>query len=348
MKRNKLLILSIVTITFIGCGGGGSSDTSSNTATNTSTPTLKTISGSVPGTIIEALCKDGSYYKTTSIQNGTTKHPFELKLPQNVECKIIMTTNENDPNKMAITPLKFKTTNGTGTYLALIDDTNIGYVPLDLNSSGVKPPIEVEVDEQAAKVIELSFDPLDKDKDGIPNIYEDDDNDGKVNKYDEDDDNDGILDSEDSDYQGDKDGDGVEDKYDRDDDNDGIEDQHDKDDKSGDADDEGDNDDNEENKHQNSNSNNNTPTTPISSFTKNDGRLLGSVGCAQCHGTNGNSVTSWDGIAKEGEFATENFSKHPIMQTIADGYKIEEKSVIDNWLSTLSENEKGDNDEDDD
>ncbi len=80
------------------------------------------------------------------------------------------------------------------------------------------------------------------------------------------------------------------------------------------------------------------------SYTPNNGRLLGSVGCAQCHGTNGVSVTSWDSIAGDGEFATENFSNHPIMQTIADGYSVTEKSAIDSWLNSMSEYE---NDNDD-
>ena len=75
------------------------------------------------------------------------------------------------------------------------------------------------------------------------------------------------------------------------------------------------------------------PTT----YTPNDGRLLGSAGCAQCHGTNGYSVTAWDSIAGEGEFATEDFSEHPIMQTIANGYTIEEKHSIDSWLNSLPE-----------
>ena len=80
------------------------------------------------------------------------------------------------------------------------------------------------------------------------------------------------------------------------------------------------------------------------SYTTSDGRLLGSVGCTQCHGTNGVSNTSWDSIAGEGEFASENFRKHPIMQTVADGYNNNEKRVIDSWLNSMPEHENNNDD----
>lgn len=87
-------------------------------------------------------------------------------------------------------------------------------------------------------------------------------------------------------------------------------------------------------------------TTLPSLFQVNEGRLLGSQ-CAQCHGTNGYSVTSWDSIAGDGEFASKNFHDDPIMQAIADGYNSSEKVVIDSWLNSVPESEN-DNDNDDD
>lgn len=63
----------------VGCGGGGGSST---TTSSTTTPLTYSISGTVPGTLIEAYCEDGSFYNTTSTNNGTSKHPFHLKFLQ--------------------------------------------------------------------------------------------------------------------------------------------------------------------------------------------------------------------------------------------------------------------------
>ncbi|WP_457564795.1 c-type cytochrome [Caminibacter sp.] len=76
-------------------------------------------------------------------------------------------------------------------------------------------------------------------------------------------------------------------------------------------------------------------------FVVNDGRFLGAQ-CAQCHGTNGYSVTKWDSIAGEGEFHKKNFDEYPIMDAIASGYTYDEKLTIDNWLNTLPEIEDED------
>lgn len=81
------------------------------------------------------------------------------------------------------------------------------------------------------------------------------------------------------------------------------------------------------------NTNGGTVTLPTQ-YRASSGRILGAQ-CAQCHGTNGVSKTSWDSIAGEGEFASEGFGGHPIMQTIADGYTPTEKQSIDSWLNTL-------------
>jgi len=71
------------------------------------------------------------------------------------------------------------------------------------------------------------------------------------------------------------------------------------------------------------------------SYTANAGRLLGSQ-CAQCHGTNGISVTDWDSIAGEDELASEIFEDdEPIMNAQAHGYTRDEISLIGDWLRTL-------------
>jgi len=78
------------------------------------------------------------------------------------------------------------------------------------------------------------------------------------------------------------------------------------------------------------------PVTVLPDVYKVDaGRLLGSQ-CAQCHGTNGVSVNSWDSIAGEDNLHDEMFEyDEPIMFAQARGYTKEEISLIEEWLMTL-------------
>ncbi|HIP02261.1 MAG TPA: cytochrome c class I [Campylobacterales bacterium] len=82
----------------------------------------------------------------------------------------------------------------------------------------------------------------------------------------------------------------------------------------------------------------NTNSTSVvipTSYTANAGRLLGSQ-CAQCHGTNGISVTDWDSIAGEDELESEIFEDdEPIMNAQAHGYTTDEIALIGDWLRTL-------------
>jgi hypothetical protein len=304
----SMLVASLL----IGCGGGASSSSSASTYS---------ISGTVPGTLIEAFCKDGSYYKIASDDNGTSNHPFKLELPLNIDCKIVMTTNENDSDitKRIVTPIEFSDGTSTSTYINLQDDIEIGYIGLAMSGQGVQSLLNVHVDGDKVKINTFTIDPLDDDKDGIPNVYEDDDKDGKYNKDDDDDDGDGIKDSEDKDYRDDTDGDGIDNDYDSDDDGDGIEDSKD-DDHDGDK--------------------NTTPvdTTLPSTYTQNAGRLLSSQ-CFQCHGTNGVSVNDWDSITGEDILGDEMFDEDPLMDAQADGYTNTEITLMNNWLKTLPSNE---------
>ncbi len=303
-----------------GCGSSGTTDT---TTTTPDTKTMYTVSGTVPGTLIEAFCKDGSYYSVNSIQNGTGQHPFTLTLPADTECKFIMTTNENDPDitKRIVTPVLLQDANITASYFQLKSDTDIGYIPLPTTGAGIQTPVVITVADERVVVTQVAYDPLDKDADNIPNLYEDDDNDGIYNIYDDDDDNDGIKDYEDDDYKYDKDGDGIEDRYDSDDDNDHIRDEED--------------DDSEYYTTPSSDYTGSTPVTLPTSYTPDAGRLLGSQ-CAQCHGTNGISVNDWDSIAGEDDLHDEMFEDdEPIMMTQAKGYTPNEITLIENWLKTL-------------
>lgn len=298
----------------VGCGGGSS--------TTSSTSLTSTISGTVPGTLIEAFCTDGSYYKVKSTDNGTTQHPFEIKIPNTLSCSLVMTTNEDDNATRVITQIGMITPNASGTLFRAVADINLNYIPLkmdysqviDLNGDHVSDDI-LSIDINGTSIVVELENPLDDDGDGILNVYEDDDNDGISNHYDDDDDGDGIYDIYDHDDD-DSDGDGIDNDSDVDDDNDGTHDSE------------------EEEDDDNSTANIVLPTL----YTADAGRLLGSQ-CAQCHGTNGVSVNEWDSIAGEDDLLNEIQDDEPIMHAQALGYTSAEITLIGNWLKTLKTND---------
>ncbi len=296
------------------CGGGGDSTTSSTSTTS------YTLSGTVPGTVIELFCTGGLYYRTNSTDNGTSEHPFSIQVPSGLDCHVVMTTNEDDTATRVISPIRFIEGTTSGDVLNLKGDLALGFVALEMdpskiidsNGDGViDEPFEVTLPDDAEAVADPSYDALDSDGDGIPNVYEDDDNDGYFNSEDDDDDNDGYPDDQDEDHANDQDEDGVEDDYDRDVDNDGYEDDT-----------------------------TTTPdtTTPVTEYTVQKGRLLASQ-CAQCHGTDGYSTTSWDSIREESGDSSEiieemnEYSTAHIMGAQAIGYTDEERQALAEWLS---------------
>ena len=244
---NIKLLSALISASFIvtACGGGSSTTTSlAPTAKNT-----YLLKGTVPGTLIEAYCDDGSVHSVSSTKNGTSKHPFSLSLPQGLACRVVMITNENDLTKKVVTPIKFMNQQGVASTVIRSDngkDIDLGHVDLSLsradmtadsNNDGVEDlPKEIILKNNDVTVVKLSNDPLDKDNDGIVNVYEDDDGDGISNHDDNDDDGDGILDINDNDHNNDGvsdndlDGDGVTNDKDIDIDNDGISNAKDKDD----------------------------------------------------------------------------------------------------------------------
>jgi hypothetical protein len=110
------LSLSLAAL-LVGCGGGGGSTSTISSTTSTT----YSISGTVPGTLIEAYCEDGSFYNTSSTNNGTSKHPFSLEIPSDLNCKLVMITNETaaNPADYIITPIEFESDTNVGTYLTI-------------------------------------------------------------------------------------------------------------------------------------------------------------------------------------------------------------------------------------
>ena len=241
MNNKTLYTLISSSLLLTACGGGGGS-------ANLTPKSTYNLTGTVPGTLIEAYCDDGSTYSVTSTQNNTNKHPFSLSLPKNLACRVVMITNENDPAKRVVTPIKFIDQKGKSSTIISSNggDIEIGHIALslsrsgmtaDANSDGVEDiPKEVIINDADARVIERATDPLDTNNNGIPNVYEDLDGDGIPNRYDNDDDGDGIKDINDNDRNNDGvndddlDGDGITNNIDVDDDNDGLNDNVDNDD----------------------------------------------------------------------------------------------------------------------
>ena len=214
MKKNAIF-LSLITIPMlIACGGGGSTSAPINTVAK--------ISGTVPGTFIEAYCDDGTYVSTTSVKNGTSKHPFEITVPKNTTCRMVMTTNENNETQRVITPISI---NGKPA-IQLTGDTDIGYVDIPASYAEARDTDGDHVQDTSVDVSPASLDgsevndnpsknPFDRNNDGTIDILEDRDGNHMADGWD-DKNNNGKPDLEDDsdgnhrpDLLDDKDNDGI-------------------------------------------------------------------------------------------------------------------------------------------
>jgi hypothetical protein len=122
----KMLMIVCLGAIISSCGGGGGGDSISP-----SVSTSFTISGTVPGTIIEAYGDNGSYYKVSSDNDGSGMHPFSLTLKSGVKYSLFMTVNENTTQTIT-TPIYFDN-NGTPTssFTSSANQTiNFGHLPL--------------------------------------------------------------------------------------------------------------------------------------------------------------------------------------------------------------------------
>jgi len=179
----KAILLSLIAAPFIIVGCGGSSTTSATSAK---------ISGTVPGTLIEAFCDNNYYAIVTSTQNGTNEHPFKIDVPINTNCRLVMTTNENDPTNRIITQIGFT----DGNTIVLSQDVNLGHIPLEVNYENAEDRDGDHVVDTPLTVspngASVNNSPVhDNNGNGMIDNYDDDDDDNIVNAY-EDDDNDGI------------------------------------------------------------------------------------------------------------------------------------------------------------
>jgi cytochrome c553 len=213
----KMAVLSIVAMGLAGCGGGGGDSSSVATTSapaTTATPASTAVTGTVPGTLIEAFCDNGAYYSVNSTQNGTDQHPFRLDLPPDLGCRLVMTTNEGTAQEV-VSPIGFlDSDNILHTRLVLKNNTviDLGHVALPMShaeaansdtdgdgildapfildnyqSQGARNPLkQIDADNDGIddwqdpdhgeehRYTGNTTDPLDVDGDGIPNRYDDD------------------------------------------------------------------------------------------------------------------------------------------------------------------------------
>lgn len=328
-RYSASLIVSLGAV-LTACGGGSGDSGGAGSA-----PQTYTLKGSVPGTLIEAFCDDGSYYSTHSQQNGEIQHPFSLEMPVAQACRLVMTTNEDDNANRVVTPIRLVTGAGKGStaFTANGNSVDIGFIPLamsreqmqaDSNGDGVEDvPKDVVLANTASDIaiVIKSVDELDRDNDGIVNRYDDDDEDGILdgeddylgdfavendddrdgvsNDKDVDDDNDGHHDEKDSERDEDEEDeeDEQDDEEDREDDDDEDEDEDERDDEEDREDEDRDDDDRDDSSSSNGNGTGGGVVVDVSGFNP-DGRVLASQ-CAQCHGTDGYSRSDIDSLAGE-------------------------------------------------
>lgn len=229
MKLSTILTISTVSLLLIqGCNKNNTVK-DSNGSPIVATTMVSKVKGNTPSpSLIEAFCLNGGYHKASTSQNSNI---FELIIPTNIGCHLVITNNQNDVNNTIITPLSIKENNHESSAFKVQGDVlNLGEINLitklkqitDINGDHVTDtPFQVIITSGDIEVISSNQDIMDTDDDGIINLFEDDDSDGIPNYTDNDDDNDGLLDTQDSDYKNDTDGDGIIDSRDIDIDNDG-------------------------------------------------------------------------------------------------------------------------------
>jgi len=216
MYQRRLISVAVLAIIQSACSGGSDSSTSLTGAS---------VNGTVPGTVIEAFGDNGSYYKVTSTDNGTARHPFTLDVPANVGFHMVMVTGEGTSDNV-VSPIGFRDSSGKVHTRLMLDkgaQVELGHVPLymsrneaagdDADHDGVldqplvlddvgagNPLSQSDVDGDGIndwddqdhggyQYDNTTIDPQDVDDDGVPNVY-----DADHTQSQDDSDNDGLPD----------------------------------------------------------------------------------------------------------------------------------------------------------
>ncbi|MDH5536619.1 MAG: hypothetical protein OEZ08_13760, partial [Betaproteobacteria bacterium] len=89
----------------------------------------------MPGTTIEALGDNGSYYAVESTNNGTGRRPFQLDVPPRLGFHLVMITGKGTPDQVVI-PIGFRDAAGnirTRFMLGEGDVVDLGHIPLPMS-----------------------------------------------------------------------------------------------------------------------------------------------------------------------------------------------------------------------
>ncbi len=189
MKKIAVVMLAVGSFLFTACGGGSDNNGAyennehfpgalpGNSSTPSTAPSAR-ITGTVPGTYIEAYCDDGTYAHTVSNNNGTVQHPFSLQVPINTPCRLVMTTNPNNPTQRVVTPVKI---NGKRA-IKISGDSDLGYVDLPATYAQANDRNGDHLNDQPVNVVPVSLqgdalddqnNPFDRDGNGLPDSAED-------------------------------------------------------------------------------------------------------------------------------------------------------------------------------
>ena len=202
MYQRRLISVAVLAIMQSACGGGGSGSSSFTGAS---------VSGTVPGTMIEAFGDNGSYYTVSSTDDGSAAHPFTLNVPAGVGFHLVMTTGEGTSDEV-VTPIGFRDSSGRVRTRLVLDNgeqVDIGHIPLHmgrneaagddrdddgvldsplvLDDVGARNPLsQSDVDDDDVNDWDDpdhggyhygpgTDDPQDHDDDGVPNVHDHDD-----------------------------------------------------------------------------------------------------------------------------------------------------------------------------
>lgn len=229
-KTRFALSLISAAVLLSACGTDNhSSDTSATGSLSPDTmSTTASLTGTVPGTLIEAFGDNGSYYAVESTHTEDGHHPFTLNLPAGVGYRLVMTTNKGTADEV-ITPIGFRDNTGTlqtRLMMGVDNQVSLGHIALPMSraeaahldqdqdgvldapivlddySEAINPLLHSDADSDGVEdyndldhggyqYANSTPDPADHDHDGIHNHY---DKDYSVAVGIKDDDRDGLID----------------------------------------------------------------------------------------------------------------------------------------------------------
>jgi hypothetical protein len=186
-RLSASLTILVSTALLSACGGGGGGGDSSSSVT----ASTATITGTVPGTRIEAFGDNGAYYVVRSTDNGTSQHPFSLEVPSGLGLHLVMTTNEGTAEEV-VSPIGCRdsaTQIHTRIMLGAGDRVDLGHIALatscaeaagDVDGDGDNDDVDNDCVLDSPFMLDDAHSPLaqaDADHDGL-NDFDDPDHGG--------------------------------------------------------------------------------------------------------------------------------------------------------------------------